>query len=78
MAGSIPAAAGVFAQPPVFTPEQASFFPENRSLQRPEDGVVLPDGTLLIADQVDGLVALKPDGAKRPFGDFKAAGRGRD
>ena len=74
LAGWVPAPAGAFEPPPAWTTEQSSFFPEDRSLQRPEDGVALPDGTLLIADQVHGLVALKPDGTKRPFGDFSAAG----
>jgi sugar lactone lactonase YvrE len=54
--------------------EQVALFPADRSLVRPEDGVMLADGTLLIADQVHGLVALNPEGAKRPFGDFAAAG----
>nr|WP_282452665.1 SMP-30/gluconolactonase/LRE family protein [Lysobacter sp. CAU 1642] len=35
---------------------------------------MLGDGTLLIADQVHGLVALAADGSKRPFGNFAAAG----
>jgi sugar lactone lactonase YvrE len=54
--------------------EQVALFPADRSLVRPEDGVMLADGTLLIADQVHGLVALDPEGAKRPFGDFASAG----
>ena len=54
--------------------QQVALVPADRSLVRPEDGVMLADGTLLIADQVHGLVALAPDGAKRPFGDFAAAG----
>ena len=54
--------------------EQVALFPADHSLVRPEDGVMLADGTLLIADQVHGLVALSPEGAKRPFGDFAAAG----
>lgn len=54
--------------------EQIALVPADRSLVRPEDGVMLADGTLLVADQVHGLVALSPDGAKRPFGDFAAAG----
>jgi hypothetical protein len=32
--------------------EQVALFPADRSLVRPEDGVMLADGTLLIADQV--------------------------
>lgn len=54
--------------------EQVALLPADRSLVRPEDGVMLDDGTLLVADQVHGLVALDPKGAKRPFGDFAAAG----
>lgn len=54
--------------------EQAALVPADGSLVRPEDGVMLEDGTLLIADQAHGLVALAPGGAKRPFGDFAAAG----
>jgi sugar lactone lactonase YvrE len=70
MAYSIQADTDEFTQPY----EQAALFPADRSLARPEDGVMLADGTLLIADQVHGLVALDPAGAKRPFGDFAAAG----
>ena len=54
--------------------EQAVLFPADRTLVRPEDGVMLANGTLLVADQVHGLAALAPDGSKRPFGDFAAAG----
>jgi sugar lactone lactonase YvrE/ketosteroid isomerase-like protein len=54
--------------------ERVALFPADRTLVRPEDGVMLADGTLLVADQVHGLAALAPDGAKRPFGDFAAAG----
>ena len=48
--------------------------PADGSLVRPEDGVMLADGSLLIADQIHGLVRLAPDGARRPFGDFASAG----
>lgn len=51
-----------------------SFFPADRSLTHAEDGVVLPDGRLLVGDWDHGLVTLDPDGTKRPFGDFAAAG----
>ena len=54
--------------------DEASLFPVDRSLVRPEDGIVLADGTLLVADQRYGLVALSPDGSTRPFGDFAAVG----
>jgi sugar lactone lactonase YvrE/ketosteroid isomerase-like protein len=70
--GERPAIAGPEEQAQAY--EQIALFPADRSLVRPEDGVMLADGTLLIADQVHGLVALDPEGAKRPFGDFAAAG----
>ncbi|MDT8439896.1 MAG: nuclear transport factor 2 family protein [Wenzhouxiangellaceae bacterium] len=54
--------------------ERIALVPADRSLVRPEDGVMLADGSLLIADQAHGLVHLAPDGAKRPFGDFAGAG----
>jgi sugar lactone lactonase YvrE len=61
-------------QSPAQAFEQVALFPADRSLVRPEDGVILGDGTMLVADQIHGLVALGPDGKKRPFGDFSAAG----
>ncbi len=72
--GSLPALAEDFVAPPVWTADQISLFPSDRSLQRPEDGIALEDGTLLIGDQAHGLVALTPDGSKRPFGEFTEAG----
>jgi sugar lactone lactonase YvrE len=53
---------------------EATVFPADRSLLRPEDGVVLPDKTIIVADQTHGLIALSPDGTKRPFGEFAEAG----
>jgi sugar lactone lactonase YvrE len=49
-------------------------FPADRSLRRPEDGVVLPDGRLIVADQVDGLRLVRADGSSRPFGRLADAG----
>jgi len=74
VAGWLPALAQDFTAPPVWTVDEMSLFPADRSLQRAEDGVALADGTLLIGDQVHGLVALTPDGRTRPFGDFAGAG----
>jgi sugar lactone lactonase YvrE/ketosteroid isomerase-like protein len=51
-----------------------TMFPADRSLTHAEDGVVLADGRLLVGDWDHGLVTLDPDGTKRPFGDFAAAG----
>ncbi|WP_260483420.1 SMP-30/gluconolactonase/LRE family protein [Sphingomicrobium flavum] len=51
-----------------------TLFPAERSLTHAEDGVLLPDGRLLVGDWDHGLVTLDSDGTKRPFGDFAAAG----
>ncbi len=47
-------------------------YPEGRKLSRPEDGVMLKDGTLIVADQRHGLVKIDPFGNVSPFGNFKA------
>ncbi|MEZ5891550.1 MAG: SMP-30/gluconolactonase/LRE family protein [Parvularculaceae bacterium] len=52
----------------------AVLVPADQSLARPEDGVALADGTLIVADQRYGLVEIAPDGAIRPFGNFAATG----
>jgi sugar lactone lactonase YvrE len=49
-------------------------FPADRSLRRPEDGVVLKDGRLVVADQVAGLRLVSADGSSRPFGHLAQAG----
>lgn len=49
-------------------------FPADRSLVRPEDGVALGDGRLLVADQVNGLRLVEPDGSSKPFGEMVAKG----
>ena len=54
--------------------EEASVYPAGRTLVRPEDGVALPGGTLLVADQEYGLAAISPEGERRAFGDFAGAG----
>lgn len=60
---------------PVFSElEPSVIFPAERSLHRPEDGVALPGGSLLVADQFDGLRLIHPDGTSRPFGKFAEAG----
>ncbi|HRJ01639.1 MAG TPA: SMP-30/gluconolactonase/LRE family protein [Hyphomonas sp.] len=53
---------------------EGEVFPAGRTLTRPESGVVLADGTLVVVDQVNGLTAIAPDGSIRPFGNFAAAG----
>lgn len=54
--------------------EPAMIFPADRSLMRPEDGVVLPDGRLVVTDQAHGLRLVRPDGSSRSFGRFAEAG----
>lgn len=49
-------------------------FPADRSLARPEDGVALPDGRVVVGDQITGLRLLSSDGTSRSFGRFVQAG----
>jgi sugar lactone lactonase YvrE len=49
-------------------------FPPGGSLFRPEDGVALPDGRLIVTDQVSGLREIAPDGSSKPFGEMVGAG----
>ena len=60
--------------PPTWSFADGEVFPTGRTLTRPESGVVLADGTLVVVDQVNGLTAIAPDGSTRPFGNFAAAG----
>ncbi|MEX0324499.1 MAG: SMP-30/gluconolactonase/LRE family protein [Puniceicoccaceae bacterium] len=59
---------------PHWTFADVEFFPADRSLNRPEDGVVLPDGSLIVTDQATGLRLVNPDGSNRPFGKMAEAG----
>lgn len=59
---------------PTWTFDSTAVFPADRSLTRPEDGVALPDGRLLVADQAHGLRLVEADGTSRPFGDMVGAG----
>ncbi|MFN2418583.1 MAG: SMP-30/gluconolactonase/LRE family protein [Candidatus Limnocylindria bacterium] len=59
---------------PKWTYDSTSVFPGDRSLSRPEDGIALPDGRLIVADQVHGLRLVEIDGTSKPFGDLVAAG----
>lgn len=60
--------------PPSWTFDASMIFPGDGSLARPEDGVALPDGRLLVADQVHGLRLVHLDGTSAPFGQMAAAG----
>lgn len=49
-------------------------YPEGGKLSRAEDGVMLADGTLIVADQRHGLSVIDQSGNVAPFGDFEALG----
>lgn len=53
---------------------QIARFPAAGGLTHAEDGVILPDGRVLVGDWNHGLVTVAPDGTIAPFGDFAAAG----
>lgn len=59
---------------PTWTYDSTLVFPPDRSLFRPEDGIALPDGRLIVSDQVSGLRLVELDGSSKPFGDLAAAG----
>jgi len=74
VAGCATPSRGRLADLPTWSFTPAMVFPADRSLMRPEDGVALPDGRLLVADQAHGLRLVMADGSSRPFGAFKDAG----
>lgn len=59
---------------PTWTFDSTMIFPAGRGLTRPEDGVALADGRLIVADQAVGLRVIRPDGATEPFGQLAGAG----
>lgn len=59
---------------PRWTWDSTMVFPADRSLLRPEDGVALPDGRLIVSDQAHGLRLVEADGRSKPFGDLVAKG----
>ena len=52
--------------------------PSGRVLSRAEDGVMLDDGSLVVADQRYGLVKVPVGGTVEQFGDFKSVGYRHD
>lgn len=54
--------------------DPSMIFPADRSFTRPEDGIALPDGRLIISDQIHGLRLVEKSGTNRPFGDLAGAG----
>lgn len=63
---------------PTWSFEQSSPFPAAKGLVRPEDGLVLRDGRIVVADQVHGLRVIAADQSTRPFGRFAEAGYKHD
>jgi len=61
-------------QLPYLTFQKEYFFPGDSSLLRPEDGVALADGRVIVADQAKGLRLIEKDGSNRPFGKFTDVG----
>jgi sugar lactone lactonase YvrE len=59
---------------PTWMFDSSMVFPRDGSLMRAEDGVLLADGRLLVADQAAGLRLVETDGTSRPFGDLPGAG----
>lgn len=59
---------------PALTYTEASVFPVDKSLNRPEDGKMLADGRIVVGDENVGLRVVEKDGKHRPFGKFKDAG----
>ncbi len=54
--------------------DESSKFPATKGLVRPEDGLVLRDGRIVVADQEHGLRVIAADGSTRSFGRFAEAG----
>lgn len=54
--------------------QKENLFPGDGSLLRPEDGVALEDGRIIVVDQAKGLRLIETNGTNRPFGDFASAG----
>lgn len=54
--------------------DASMLFPADHSLRMPEDGIALPDGRLIVTDQVHGLRLVAMDGTSTPFGDLAGAG----
>jgi sugar lactone lactonase YvrE len=59
---------------PYFTFQKEYLFPGDSSLFRPEDGVALADGRVIVAGQVKGLRIIEKTGSNRPFGNFSDVG----
>lgn len=59
---------------PRWSYDSTMVFPADLSLSRPEDGIALTDGRLIVTDQVHGLRVVETDGSSAPFGDLPGNG----
>jgi len=59
---------------PTWSIEDSSVFPAARGLARPEDGLALADGRVVVSDQAHGLRVIAADESTKPFGRFAEAG----
>ncbi len=57
-----------------WTLDDGVIYPAARGLARPEDGIALADGSIVVADQVHGLRLIARDQSTRSFGRFAEAG----
>lgn len=59
---------------PAYNYSEKNSLPSSGALNLPEDGVGLPDGRIIVADNDDGLHVLLRNGSTEPFGNMKEAG----
>ncbi len=59
---------------PHYNYSEKNSIPKSTNLNVPEDGVGLPDGKIIVADNNDGLHVLLDNGSTKPFGNMRAAG----
>ena len=73
-AGNADRSSGDTTALPQWNYDSTMIFPADHALTRPEDGIALPDGRLIVSDQVHGLRLVELDGSSAPFGELVAAG----
>ena len=74
LVGAVQAPAASAGALPAWSSDTIVFYPAARGLTRPEDGVALADGRIIVADQAHGLRLINADQSTRPFGRFAEAG----
>lgn len=74
LAGTLAGCVSAAEPPRLATLQDGAVYPTARGLNRPEDGLALSNGAIVVADQVHGLRLIAPDQTTRPFGRFEEAG----